>query len=182
MPPGPLPAVSDLDALSCKEFLTAIHPLFEGGEALGKRLWAVRPFTSYRALLDRAEQLCAELDDGEKVEVVNSHPRLGESPEALQRLSRQSYEEQGYDSAEPETERAARQELQLLNRDYEDRFGFRFVIFVAGRRPSELLAAMRQRMGRERRTELAEALLAVFAIARERLGKWRQSETREDPL
>jgi 2-oxo-4-hydroxy-4-carboxy--5-ureidoimidazoline (OHCU) decarboxylase len=170
------PPITELNNLSRAGFLAALTPLFEWGGILGGLLWEDRPYASYEELLDRAESLCSELDENEKLEIVNSHPRLGENADRLKRLSQQSYDEQGYGVSEPEAERLAREELWRLNAEYEARHGFRFVIFVNRRPPSALLEALRRRIDRKRHEELAEALAAVFAISRDRIGGWRQPE------
>ena len=70
-----------------------------------------------------------------QLELIDAHPRIGAPPESV---SAHSYIEQGYDresaAAGAEAERARiAAELEQLNRAYEERFGFRYVIFVAGR-------------------------------------------------
>jgi 2-oxo-4-hydroxy-4-carboxy--5-ureidoimidazoline (OHCU) decarboxylase len=168
---GTLPPIPVLNRLSRMEFLAVLRPLFEGGEVLGARLWKERPFAGYDELIDRAERLSADLAEQEKVGIVNSHPRLGESAAALERLSRLSRLEQGYGSPELPEEGEARERLWRLNGEYEARHGFRFVTFVNRRPPSELAGELEQRLGRRREDELAAALAAVFAIARDRLAR-----------
>ena len=63
-------------------------------------------------------------------------------------------------------------ELAELNRAYEARFGFRFVVFVNGRPKREIAASLRGRLGRTREEELATALDELVAIAEDR---WRRS-------
>ena len=63
-------------------------------------------------------------------------------------------------------------ELDELNRDYEERFGFRFVVFVNGRPKRELVPVLRARMARTREEELATAIDELCAIAEDR---WRRS-------
>jgi 2-oxo-4-hydroxy-4-carboxy-5-ureidoimidazoline decarboxylase len=62
-------------------------------------------------------------------------------------------------------------ELAELNRAYEERFGFRFVVFVNGRTRAELLPVLRERLERTRDEELETGLRDLVAIARDR---WRQ--------
>ena len=75
-----------------------------------------------------------------------------------------SAREQG-DPAEPATLR----ELASLNDEYERRFGFRCVVFVAGRSQAELLPILRERLRRTRGEELATGIDEFLAIARDRL-------------
>ena len=95
----------------------------------------------------------------ERVEALNAHPAIGQRTG----LSARSASEQGAD-AEP----AVLSELASLNRAYEERFGFRFVVFVAGRPKSEILEVLRERIGRTEDEELETGCRELVAIARDR--------------
>ncbi len=72
----------------------------------------------------------------------------------------------------PEQERARIQaELDHLNAAYEGRFGFRFVVFVAGRPRSEIVPELERRLEQLREEEIETGLRAVVDIARDR---WRK--------
>lgn len=105
--------------------------------------------------LTRAHALAHEVDDDEKLEALAAHPRIGE----------RSPEQHGDD---PEV----LAELTELNREYEDRFGFRFVVFVNGRSRAELLPVLRERLRNTREQELDTGLSELVAIAEDR---WRKS-------
>jgi 2-oxo-4-hydroxy-4-carboxy--5-ureidoimidazoline (OHCU) decarboxylase len=108
--------------------------------------------------LGRAREVAASLSDEEKKEVLDAHPAIG-----AKTLSRRSAAEQGTDEAP---------ELEELNRAYEERFGFRFVVFVNRRPKSELVPVLRERLERTREQELATALEELVSIAQDR---WRHS-------
>jgi 2-oxo-4-hydroxy-4-carboxy-5-ureidoimidazoline decarboxylase len=59
-------------------------------------------------------------------------------------------------------------ELAYLNQVYEEKFGFRFVVFVHGRPRSEILEVLRERIGRAREEELDTGCRELVAIARDR--------------
>jgi 2-oxo-4-hydroxy-4-carboxy--5-ureidoimidazoline (OHCU) decarboxylase len=59
-------------------------------------------------------------------------------------------------------------ELAYLNQVYEEKFGFRFVVFVDGRPKAEILEVLRGRLERTRDEELQTALSELVAIARNR--------------
>jgi 2-oxo-4-hydroxy-4-carboxy--5-ureidoimidazoline (OHCU) decarboxylase len=105
--------------------------------------------------LGRAEEIARAAPEEERVEALAAHPRIGES----------SPEQRG-DEAE------VLAELAQLNRDYEQRFGFRFVVFVAGRSRQELLPLFRERLDRTRDQELETGIAELAAIARDRW-RWR---------
>jgi len=127
--------------------------LFEGRTRFVERLAALED------PLGRAREVAAQLSDDEKKQVLDAHPAIGGKT-----LSARSAAEQGADEAPPE--------LEELNRAYEEKFGFRFVVFVNRRPKSEIVPILRERIGRTREEELATALDELCAIAEDR---WRRS-------
>jgi 2-oxo-4-hydroxy-4-carboxy--5-ureidoimidazoline (OHCU) decarboxylase len=109
--------------------------------------------------LGRADEAIGELAEDEKLEALDAHPAIG-APEGL---SARSAAEQG-DDADP----AVLAELAYLNQVYEEKFGFRFVVFVNGRPKAEILELLRGRLQRTRDEELDTALRELVAIARDR--------------
>jgi 2-oxo-4-hydroxy-4-carboxy--5-ureidoimidazoline (OHCU) decarboxylase len=126
--------------------------LFEGRTALVARL-------AERANpLEAADDVIARLTEEEKLEALNAHPAIG-----ARKLSPRSAAEQGADD-DPET----LAELERLNREYEQRFGFRFVVFVNRRPKASIVPILRERLERTREEELDTALGELVAIARDR--------------
>ncbi|MFL5923676.1 MAG: 2-oxo-4-hydroxy-4-carboxy-5-ureidoimidazoline decarboxylase [Gaiellaceae bacterium] len=107
--------------------------------------------------LAAAPEVIAELDEAEKVEALNAHPAVGAS-----NLSPRSAAEQGA------ADRVVATELAYLNQVYEEKFGFRFVVFVNRRPKAEILEVLRARLERSREEELDTALSELVAIARDR--------------
>ncbi len=103
------------------------------------------------------------MPEADQIELLNAHPRIGATPTSVSALS---YREQGYDRDHDTAELQAR--LDRLNDQYETRFGFRFVIFVAGRPRSEIADIMQSRLDADRDEEKRRALTDVVAIARDR--------------
>lgn len=167
-----LPVIAELNRMPKAAFVEALKPLFETAPPLAEGLFAGRPYRSYDELLDRTETVIAALSSDQQAEVVNAHPRIGERADQVRRSSALSYREQGYDHEaaldQAELARVYR-ELAELNREYEARFGFRFVVFVNRRPKSEILGVLKERLQRSREEELAAALAAMLAIARDRL-------------
>jgi 2-oxo-4-hydroxy-4-carboxy--5-ureidoimidazoline (OHCU) decarboxylase len=111
--------------------------------------------------LGSAEEVIAELDEREKVEALNAHPAIG-----ARNLSARSAAEQGA-GGHP----AVLTELAYLNQVYEEKFGFRFVVFVDARPKSEILKVLQERLERTREEELDTGLRELVAIARDRSQK-----------
>jgi 2-oxo-4-hydroxy-4-carboxy-5-ureidoimidazoline decarboxylase len=101
--------------------------------------------------LERAEDVALSLDEREQAAALATHPRIGEP----------SPEQHG---GEP----AIITELAYLNQVYEEKFGFRFVVFAAGRPRAELLQVLRDRLERSREEELETGIRELVAIAKDR--------------
>jgi 2-oxo-4-hydroxy-4-carboxy--5-ureidoimidazoline (OHCU) decarboxylase len=130
--------------------------LFEGHTALVGRLAEIED------PLGNADEVLATLTEEEKLTALAAHPAIGQRDG----LSDRSAAEQGADD-----DPAAQAELADLNRRYEERFGFRFVVFVNRRPKAEIVPILRERLERSRDEELETALSELVAIARDR---WRR--------
>jgi 2-oxo-4-hydroxy-4-carboxy--5-ureidoimidazoline (OHCU) decarboxylase len=111
--------------------------------------------------LDNARAVAETLSDAEKKEVLDAHPAIGERT----KLSKSSAAEQGADY-----DPAVIAELMELNRQYEAKFGFRFVVFVNRRPKHELIPIFRERLERTREQELDTAVDELISIA---IDRWR---------
>jgi 2-oxo-4-hydroxy-4-carboxy--5-ureidoimidazoline (OHCU) decarboxylase len=135
----------------------ALAELFEGDTAL------VRKLAAREDPLGDAREVIATLSEEEKLEALNAHPAIG----ARSGVSARSAAEQGSDS---DSETLA--ELARLNAEYEQQFGFRFVVFVNRRPKAEILEVLRTRIHRTRTEELDTAVEELVAIAEDR---WTRS-------
>ena len=153
-------SIATLNALPRTEFVAALRPLFETAEPLAVSLYAERPFASYAELIDLAEALALGMPFDKQVAVLSAHPRIGADPATL---SAASFREQGVADADVDAA------LAELNERYEQKFGFRFVVFVNRRPKTEIINVLRQRIERSPEEELATGLREMFRIAHDRL-------------
>jgi 2-oxo-4-hydroxy-4-carboxy--5-ureidoimidazoline (OHCU) decarboxylase len=112
--------------------------------------------------LGQARKVLADAPEDEQIEALGTHPRIGQRVN----ISEQAALEQGSD--EDPVLLAA---LAKLNKSYEQKYGFRFVVFVDGRPRAEILSVLRQRLQHSRDEELAAGLDDLVAIA---LDRWRK--------
>ncbi len=131
--------------------------LFEGRTRFVERLATVED------PLGQARTLAHELTDEEKKDVLDAHPAIG-----AKATSARSAREQGSDD-----DPAVLAELAELNRTYEERFGFRFVVFVNGRARREIVPILRERLTHTREQELLTGVDELVQIAADR---WRRAE------
>ncbi len=130
--------------------------LFEGRTRFVERLAGLED------PLGRAREVAASLPDEEKREILDAHPAIGGRP-----TSARSAREQGTDD-----DPAVLAELADLNRAYEERFGFRFVVFVNSRPRREIVPLLRERLERTREQELATGVDELVQIA---IARWASS-------
>jgi 2-oxo-4-hydroxy-4-carboxy--5-ureidoimidazoline (OHCU) decarboxylase len=133
--------------------------IFERAPGLAQRVSGADP----AAIVECARSEISRMTEDERIAVLNAHPRIGADPASLSALSRR---EQGGDA-----EVATLRELASLNDEYERRFRFRFVAFVAGRSKAEIVPVLRERLRAKRGDELAKGIDEFLAITRDRLDR-----------
>ncbi|MCP4872952.1 MAG: allantoicase [Proteobacteria bacterium] len=122
---------------------------------------AGRPYVSRAHLQGAAEAVWWTLDDADWLEAFTHHPRIGSDMESLRARFRgtadlSASEQAGVGQASELTLKA----LAKGNVDYEDRYGFLFIVCATGKSAPEMLALLRDRLdhdvGVERRLAAAE--------------------------
>jgi OHCU decarboxylase len=105
------------------------------------------------------------------LEAFAYHPRIGEREKShlLSQASSWSLQEQSSVGAAPE------RTLTLLakrNAEYENKFGFTYIVCATGKSPEEMLLILNRRLASDRESELREAAEQQRQIMHIRLGKW----------
>jgi 2-oxo-4-hydroxy-4-carboxy--5-ureidoimidazoline (OHCU) decarboxylase len=131
--------------------------LFEGHTVLVERLAEIDD------PLGQARAVARDLSAAEQKDVLAAHPAIG----ARQGLSARSTAEQGTDD-DPQV----LAELAELNLAYEERFGFRFVVFVNRRSRREIVPVLRGRLERTPGEELETGVDELVQIA---IDRWSRS-------
>lgn len=110
----------------------------------------------------------AAADDEAKLALIRAHPDLAGRAAIAGELTASSKSEQagaGLDQCTPDEYRR----FQELNAAYKEKFGFPFILAVAGRTRKDVLAAFEARLARDRDAEFSTALAEIDKIARLRL-------------
>ena len=126
---------------------------------------ARRPFGSRDVLLAVADTVWRGLGKSDWLEAFSRHPRIGESAAGLA-----AGEQAGMQSADG----AVRAALAAVNRQYEARFGYRFLVCATGKSAAEMLELARRRLGNASEAELGIAAAEQQKITRLRLEKLLQ--------
>jgi OHCU decarboxylase len=142
----------------------------------GSRNWAqqmvaARQYRSQEELIANAERLWWSLEPRDWLEAFHSHPKIGEQKAAAETAA----EAQQWSVAEQSGIRNSAQqtlaELAKLNREYEQQFGYIFIVCATGKSSEEMLAILRQRLTNEPGEELRIAAAEQAKITELRLKK-----------
>ena len=142
----------------------------------GSRRWAeamatARPFSDAQAVFAEADALLGQLGEQDWLEAFRAHPKIGE------RKAETAQSEQAQKWSAHEQARLANasgriiDELAEKNRQYEDRFGFIFIVCATGKSSEEILAILSERLQNKATDELQAAAQEQAKITRLRLEK-----------
>jgi len=156
--------------------LTADEAAKELLQCCGSKRWAAeminrRPFPNSETLLTTADNIWWSLDASDWLEAFRSHPKIGET-KAADKVSAQSQQWSGQEqSGVANASHATIDSLAALNREYEQKFGFIFIICATGKTSDEMLAALHERLPHDAAAELPIAAAEQCKITVLRLKK-----------
>ena len=163
----------DLELLNALGRAEAEQALLQccGSSRWAREVAAGRPYENLEALITRADEIWQSLEPGDWLEAFRSHPKIGEKKAAasISEKSRQwsGQEQSGVRQASQETADS----LATLNRVYEEKFGFIFIICATGKTSDEMLTALRERLENDATRELTIAAAEQGKITELRLRK-----------
>lgn len=130
-----------------------------------------RPFLDVNDLVAKAETTWWALGAEDWLEAFRAHPKIGEQKAALaqseQARNWSAQEQSGVTDAAAEIKAA----LAARNQEYEQRFGFIFIVCASGKTSEEMLALLTQRLENDSKTELRVAAEEQQKITQLRLEK-----------
>src|SRR5438874_9221823 len=128
-----------------------------GSQRWASAMTAARPFANIDELLTKADRTWLSLRPEDWLEAFRAHPKIGEKKAA----AAQSKEAQQWSAQEQSGIRNAAADtmagLADGNRDYEQRFGFIFIVCATGKSSEEMLAILQARLQNDGETEIAVA-------------------------
>ena len=145
-------------------------------QCCGSKRWAAevaesRPYPDIEALLTRVSEIWLSLDKDDWLEAFRSHPKIGEKKTA-EKVSAQAQQWSGHEQAGMRAaSREAAISLAALNRVYELKFGYIFIIYATGKTPEVMLSALRERLHNDVEAELPIAAAEQSRITEQRLKK-----------
>jgi 2-oxo-4-hydroxy-4-carboxy-5-ureidoimidazoline decarboxylase len=151
--------LNELDSGACADALRRCC----GSEAWIRMMVSARPFASRDDLLQRGDRIWKSLGRDDWLQAFAAHPRIG------------SRGARGWAAGEQagakEAGSSLRTRLSALNREYESRFGYIFIVCATGKSAAEMFTLLESRLENEADTELRVAAEEQRRITRLRLEK-----------
>jgi OHCU decarboxylase len=133
---------------------------------------ALRPFWDVGQLLNIGGRVWRELPCEDWLEAFRAHPKIGGAKAERETGAEARAWSEGEQARAREASDETLDALADANREYEERFGFIFIVCATGRTADEMLALLRQRLHNDPETELRVAADQQWRITELRLGKF----------
>lgn len=131
-----------------------------------------RPYRDLDSLFEAANQHWIGLAEQDYLEAFDGHPKIGDVNSLMKKYANTKAlaagEQSGMDAADQET-------IALLaqgNRDYQQKFGFIFIVCATGKSAAQMNEMLQARLGNDRDTELRNAAEEQRKIFHIRLTKF----------
>jgi len=142
----------------------------------GARRWAaamvaLRPIESEEKFCAAAGDVWSTMEVTDWMEAFACHPRIGERKAAQATTQSKEWSKQEQ-SAASGADAAVLAMLAEKNAEYEEHFGFTYIVCATGKTAEEMLAILERRLNNDRETEMREAAEQQRQITGIRLRKW----------
>ena len=157
--------------MGCGEFVAVFGHIFEHSDWITARVWSVG-LTSRDDTVTGLFSSFVDVIEGAgrepQLRLLRAHPELAGRVARRENLTGDSRKEQAKAGLQ-DCSQEEFTEFHELNRLYNDKFGFPFILAVRDRNREEILEIFRRRLLNEEEDEFAEALQQVYRIGYLRL-------------
>ena len=165
--------LASLNSLDDAAFAAALNGIYEHSPWIAERAASRRPFATLAALKLALQEVVDAASEDERLALLRAHPELAGKAAIAGELTEESTGEQAA-SGLNQCSAGEYACLQQLNGEYNDKFGFPFILAVKGPTGrgltrSAIIDTFARRLKNARAGELAEALRQVHRIAEIRL-------------
>jgi 2-oxo-4-hydroxy-4-carboxy-5-ureidoimidazoline decarboxylase len=158
--------IKEINDMDMERFVQVLGPIFEHSPWVAERAFAERPFESVRHLHAVMMKQVTEAESQTILALFRAHPDLATR---LRVTDYSAGEQQGAGLNRLSPEEFS--EFAALNRTYTEKFGFPFILAVAGKSKEEIAASMEERVKNDALTEWARAIAEISRITEIRLSK-----------
>jgi 2-oxo-4-hydroxy-4-carboxy-5-ureidoimidazoline decarboxylase len=166
--------LADINGMAQDQFVRALGGIVEHSPWIAEGAWAGRPFVSVDALHEAMMEVLAGASEVKKVALLRAHPELaGKAAIRGELTSDSTVEQSGAGLTQCSPQQFSR--LSALNKAYNAKFGFPFIIAVKGLDRAAIIERFGERVANDRPTEFREALGQVARISLLRLAALLES-------
>jgi len=167
--------LDQLNAADCSAFTALLEGTYEHSPWVAEAAYAEHPFRSLVHLKQALVRAVRHADHDTQLQLVRAHPELAGKAAMAGDMTAESVGEQGRAGLNACTP-AQFAKLQQLNADYNERFGWPFIMAVRGPRGTgltreQIIATFERRLASHPDIEFAEALRNIHRIAEIRLNE-----------
>ena len=153
---------------------SGVHQIFLN--CLGARRWAQemtqdRPYAHAQALVEKAAQAWEKLGRDDWLEAFGAHPKIGDIESLKAKYSATKNLAESEQSGVTQASQQVLEELAAKNKEYEEKFGYIFIVCATGKTADEMLNILRSRIVNSSNEELKKAIEEQKKITRLRLEK-----------
>lgn len=142
-----------------------------GSSAWVQAMLAARPFGQEEAVFQKAEELWWSLPAEAWLEAFEHHPKIGDISTLRAKFQNTGDWAKNEQSGVQQASEEVLQGLAQGNMDYEEKFGYIFIVCATGKSAAEMLDLLQARLPNDPATELKLAAGEQMKITRLRLEK-----------
>ena len=164
-------SVEEINEMSKAEIWIALHNCC-GSNNWVKKMSDARPYESLEAIFTLAENIWSRLDEEDFLSAFSHHPKIGDTESLKKKFADTAHwagnEQSGVNTATDDVIEA----LAKGNMEYENKFGYIFIVCATGKSAQEMLDILEARLRNEPDDELIIAAAEQAKITDLRLRKW----------
>lgn len=130
-----------------------------------------RPFAGFDALVKIAEDVWWQLGEADWKEAFSHHPKIGDVSNLRARFASSAAWSEGEQAGVNAAAEQTLQALADLNCEYENKFGYIFIVCASGKTAEQMLALLRERLANSAEKEIRIAAAEQSKITALRLEK-----------
>jgi 2-oxo-4-hydroxy-4-carboxy-5-ureidoimidazoline decarboxylase len=169
--------LSDLNACSKGDFVTALANIFEYSPWIAEQAAAARPFAGVTQLFDAMKSAVDSAASELRLALIKAHPDLADKTQRAAGLTAESSAEQNSLGLDRLSD-AEHEAFERVNNAYRARFGFPYVVCVRRQTKDSVLRDFERRLPNDITTETQRSVEEICRIAALRLDLLVESDDR----
>lgn len=142
-----------------------------GSKAWVKGMLGIFPVQDLIDLFENAEEQWYDCNPADWLEAFDHHPKIGDLSAIQKKFSKTAIYTAEEQSGVDDTPQDILEELIKYNEEYEENFGYIFIVYATGKSAEEMLAILKSRINNDPHEELLIAAGEQDRITKNRLEK-----------